>query len=109
MIAHLDASNAFFGSDLDKPNCMEIPEGLQDFDPEAGAGMVLELLKSLHGLRQSAYLWHRKFSQFLIKIGFRPVIADPSVSMNGQGLIFALYVDDIILFGKEGRDRCCQG
>lgn len=68
-----------FGSDLDKPNCMEIPEGLQDFDPEAGAGMVLELLKSLHGLRQSAYLWHRKFSQFLIKIGFRPVIADPSV------------------------------
>lgn len=93
-----------FGSDLDKPNCMEIPEGLQDFDPEAGAGMVLELLKSLHGLRQSAYLWHRKFSQFLIKIGFRPVIADPSVSMNGQGLIFALYVDDIILFGKEGRD-----
>ena len=35
-LAHmLDASNAFVGSDLDKPNCMEIPEGLQDFDPDA--------------------------------------------------------------------------
>jgi len=26
----LDAHNAFIGSDLNKPNCMEIPEGLQD-------------------------------------------------------------------------------
>ncbi|ODM22593.1 hypothetical protein SI65_00182 [Aspergillus cristatus] len=45
----LDAMNAFAGSDLDKPNCMEIPEGLQDFDPEATSarGLVLELRKTL--------------------------------------------------------------
>ena len=36
MVAHmLDALNAFVRSDLDKPNCMKIPEGLQDFDPDA--------------------------------------------------------------------------
>lgn len=65
LIAHiLDAKNVFVGSDLDKPNCMEIPEGLQDFDPEAkiNGSMILELRKSLYGLRQSAYLWHRKIS-----------------------------------------------
>ena len=58
LIAHvLDASNAFVGSDLDKPNCMEIPEGLQDFDPNAQDGeMILDLRKSLYGLRQSANL-----------------------------------------------------
>jgi transposase InsO family protein len=103
LVAHvLDASNAFVGSDLDKPNCMEIPEGLQDFDPEAGqGGMVLELTKSLYGLRQSANLWHRKISQFLKKIGFKPITADPSVFINGRGLIIGLYVDDIIIFGKH--------
>jgi hypothetical protein len=103
MAAHmLDASNAFVGSELDKPNCMEIPEGLQDFDPETGTkGMVLELKKSLYGLRQSANLWHRKISQFLMKNGFQPITADPSVFTNNRGLIIALYVDDIVIFGKD--------
>ena len=42
LLAHmLDASNAFVGLDLDKLNCMEIPEGLQDFDPDTSEGMVL--------------------------------------------------------------------
>lgn len=101
MTAHmLDAHNAFVGSDLDKPNCMEIPEGLQDFDADAKSGMVLELKKSLYGLRQSANLWHRKISSFLKKLGFKPITADPSVFINGRGLIIAVYVDDLLILGK---------
>ncbi|ODM21132.1 hypothetical protein SI65_04185 [Aspergillus cristatus] len=103
----LDAMNAFAGSDLDKPNCMEIPEGLQDFDPEATSAkgsLVLELKKSLYGLRQSANLWHRKISDFLKKIGFKLITADPSVFMNGRGLIIAVYVDDIVIFGKDAKE-----
>ena len=84
LLAHmLDVSNAFISSDLDKPNCMEIPEGLQDFDPEARVGMILELRKSLYGLRQSANLWHQKITSFLMKIGFRLTTADPSIFING--------------------------
>ena len=83
LLAHmLDVSNAFAGSDLDKPNCMEIPEGLQDFDPDVTEGMVLELRKSLYGLHQSMNLWHQKITNFLLKIGFRPTTADPSVFIN---------------------------
>ena len=107
LLAHmLDANNAFAGSDLDKPNCMEIPEGLQDFDPEVTStrGLVLELKKSLYGLRQSANLWHRKISDFLKKIGFRPITADPSVFINDRGMIIAVYVDDIVIFGKDAKD-----
>ncbi|BCR88813.1 uncharacterized protein ACHE_50011A [Aspergillus chevalieri] len=100
----LDAINAFAGSDLDKPNCMEIPEGLQDFDPEATRGLVLELKKSLYGLRQSANLWHRKISNFLKNIGFKSITADPSIFLNSRGLIIAVYVDDIVIFGKDVRD-----
>ena len=83
LLAHmLDVSNAFVSSDLDKLNCMEILEGLQDFDPDATEGMVLELRKSLYGLCQSANLWHQKITSFLIKIGFRPMTADLSVFIN---------------------------
>ena len=102
MVAHLlDTYNAFVRSKMDKPNCMEIPEGLQEFDANAKLGMILELRKSLYGLRQSANLWHRKISQFLKTIGFKPITADPCVFINKRGLIIALYVDDIIIFGKD--------
>ena len=102
LIAHvLDALNAFTSSDLDKPNCMEIPEGLQDFDPEATSDMILELKKSLYRLRQSVNLWHRKISSFLKKLGFRSITADLSIFINGQGLIIAVYVDNLLIIGKE--------
>ena len=82
-LAHiLDVSNAFVGLDLDKLNYMEILEGLQDFDPDVNKGIILELRKSLYSLHQSANLWHQKITNFLIKIGFRPTIADPSVFIN---------------------------
>lgn len=102
MKAHLlDAINAFAGSDLDKPNCMTIPEGLQDFDPEMNKDLVLELQKSIYGLRQSANLWNRKITKFLVKIGFKTSTADPSIFTNSRGIIIALYVDDILVIGKE--------
>ena len=83
LLAHiLDAFNAFVGLDLDKPNCMEILEGLQDFDPDVMEGIVLELRKSLYSLHQSVNLWHQKITNFLIKIGFRPTTADLSVFIN---------------------------
>ena len=106
LIAHqLDAKNAFVGSDLDKPNCMEIPEGLQEFDSDANGGeLVLELLKSLYGLRQSANLQHRKISSFLEKLGFKPTTADTSVFINKRGLIIAVYIDNIIIFRRNIKD-----
>ena len=83
LLAHmLDASNAFIGLDLDKPNYMEIPEGLQDFNPDATEDMILELRKSLYSLCQSVNLWYQKITNFLIKIGFRPMTADLSVFIN---------------------------
>ena len=100
----LDVSNAFVGLDLDKPNCMEILEGLQDFDPDVTEGMVLELRKSLYGLHQSANLWHWKITSFLMKIGFRPITVDLSVFINNRGLIIALYMDDVVIFGCEEKE-----
>jgi len=63
--------------------------------------MVLELKKSLYGLRQSANLWHRKISSFLKKLGFKLITADSSVFINRQGLIIVVYVDNLLVIGKE--------
>lgn len=37
-----------------------------------------------------------------MSLGFRPITTDPSIFINGRGVIIALYVDNIIIFGKEG-------
>lgn len=67
----LDTSNAFVGSDLDIPNYMDVPDGLEEYESIGNrTDYVLELWKSLYGFRQSANLWHRKVKAFLIKIGF---------------------------------------
>ena len=103
LVAHmLDASNAFVGSKLDKPNYIEIPEGVSCYEPEVAQGdYVLALQKSLYGLRQSANLWNKKLVDFLTKIGFKCSTADPSIFINDRGIMVALYVDDILIFGKK--------
>ena len=97
----LDASNAFVGSDLDVPNYIEIPEGVEDFESADDSEHVLELLKSLYGLRQSANLWHNKIKGKLLAMGFKPSSADSSVFTNEKGMIIALYVDDILVMGRS--------
>jgi transposase InsO family protein len=101
--AHLlDATNAYVGSKIDKQIYMEIPEGI---DPKShDSNDVCEILQSLYGLRQSAYLWNQKVKGFVTSIGFRQSTADPGVFINDRGIIIALYVDDILIFGKDNKD-----
>ena len=81
---------------------MEIPEGV---DPKShDPNDVCEILQSLYGLRQSAYLWNQKVKKFVTSIGFRQSTADPGVFINDRGVIIALYVDDILIFGKDNKD-----
>lgn len=103
MVAHLvDGTNAFVGSALDRPNYIAKFEGLEDFDSEtADTDCVLELLSSLYGLCQSAYLWHRKCRELLNKISFQKSTADSSLFTNARGVIIAVYVDDIVIIGKD--------
>ena len=57
LISHLlDTANTFIRLNLDKPNYMKIPEGLQDFDPDIKEDVILKLIKSLYRLHQSINL-----------------------------------------------------
>ena len=101
LTAHLlDATNAYVGSQIDKQIFMEIPEGVEPDEP----GQVCELLRSLYGLKQSAHLWQQKVKKFVTSKGFRQSTADPGVFINDRGIIIAVYVDDILVFGKDFKD-----
>lgn len=54
-----------------------------------------------YGLKQSAYLWNARMKEILKSIGFRPVQADAGVFINKEGIIIALYDDDLMILGKK--------
>ena len=73
-------------------------------DPKTGEAMVYKLERSLYGLAQSPVLWYDTIDGVLIVIGFIPTHSDPCVYVHGSGdtlIILTLYVDDILLTGKD--------
>ena len=65
--------------------------------------LVCRLKKSLYGLRQSPRKWYLKFDAFVLSIGFVRSKSDHCVYLRVENdliLIDALYVDDMLLFGK---------
>jgi hypothetical protein len=91
----LDVLNAFLNADLKETIYMELPHGYEE------DGYVALLLKTLYGLRQSPREWYQSVYNLLVKIGFRACESDRSVFVNNAGVVIIVYVDDIILFGKD--------
>ena len=77
---------------------MQPPQGVEHLP-----GQVCDIQQSLYGLEKSGRLRHQKVSKFITSIGFKPTYADPSVFVNNRGVIIALYVDDLLVFGKDER------
>ena len=66
--------------------------------------MVYTLQRSLYGPAQSPVLWYDTIDGVLVVIGFRPTQSDPCVYTHGSGVtlvILTLYVDDILIAGKD--------
>lgn len=93
----MDVVTAFLANKLDEEIYMEQPEGFTN-----GEDMVCKLGRSIYGLKQSARLWNRKLDRYLKKIGFRQSHSDHCVYINNEtNVIIAIWVDDLILFGKN--------
>eukprot|EP00873_Tetraselmis_striata_P023011 jgi/Tetstr1/443275/TSEL_031309.t1 len=67
--------------------------------------MVLRLLKSLYGLKQSPRNWHNTLHKFLVCYGFQQLKSDPGAYVYWQGgqliCILVVYVDDMIFAFKD--------
>ena len=80
---------------------MDQPDG---FVANGQEGKIYKLLKSLYGLKQAPKQWHEKIDKTLISAGFVVNEADKCVYYRyggGEGVILCLYVDDILIFGKN--------
>ena len=66
--------------------------------------MVMKLLKSLYGLRQSPRCWYGTVNEHVVEIGFKSLKSGPCVyiySEDGAMYVLTLYVDDVLLLGKD--------
>lgn len=94
----MDAITAFLQGDLDDEVYIFPPEG---FEQE---GKTLRLRKALYGLKQAPRMWNLTLSKGLQSIQLKQSKLDPCVYFNnddGELLIVAVYVDDILLFSSN--------
>jgi hypothetical protein len=100
-INQLYISNAFLHGYLGEEVFMEQPQGFVDKDY---LHHVCRLHKSLYGLKQVPRAWFNRLSQFLLDLGFKASLVDPSLFIFHHGnikLFMLIYVDDILLTGTD--------
>ena len=77
---------------------MEISQGFEDSKTK---GKVCRLKKSLYGLKQSPRAWFERFTQAMLKYGFKQSQGDHTLfikhSSQGKVTVLIVYVDDIVL------------
>jgi len=99
-IESVDISTAFLNGELDTEIYMKQPEGFPQGEPD----QVLQLIKSIYGLKQSPRLWHIKLNSVLIQLGFKKIKSDGSVwvfDKDGLKVIVPVFVDDMTLVSKS--------
>eukprot|EP00873_Tetraselmis_striata_P038175 jgi/Tetstr1/458439/TSEL_044874.t1 len=92
------------GIQVEEAIYMRPPPGYEQYDAR-GRPMVLRLLKSLYGLKQSPRNWHNILHKFLVCYGFQQLKSDPGAYVYWQGgqliCILVVYVDDMIFAFKN--------
>jgi hypothetical protein len=97
----LDVVSAFLQPELPSNErvFIEVPDGVEGIPPSC----VLELKKTLYGLKQSAKRWHDLLHARLTSLGFVPSFADPCLYIRKRGDSVAMvltYVDDCLVAGS---------
>ena len=99
----LDYNTVFLNADVTEEVYVKMAPGYEQFD-EDGVPLIMRLLKSLYGLRQSPTNWWNTTDKHLVEIGFNRLKSNPCVyTYSGCGAIYILtpYVDDVLLLGKD--------
>ena len=107
LIVHqIDVKTTFLNGDLDKEVYMEQPES---FVLPRNEKKVCKLVKSLYGLKQTPKQWHEKFDSVILSDGCVHNNSDKcmySKFTKEYGVIVCLYVDDILIFGRNMKGVC---
>ena len=96
----MDFTSAFLNGSLKEEVYMKQPEGFVEKQKEH---LVCKLKHSLYGLKQSPRCWNSVLDVQLKRMGFEQSSSDPCIYTlsGGATFIIGVYVDDIILAGKD--------
>ncbi|VVA25187.1 Hypothetical predicted protein, partial [Prunus dulcis] len=101
LVRQLDVQNAFLHGFLTEDVYMRQPAGFVD---SQYPNHVCKLQRSLYGLKQAPRAWFKRFSDFLLQLGFQESRCDYSLFVykhNGVFLVLLIYVDDILVTGNN--------
>ena len=96
----MDVTTAFLNGELKEDIYMKQPEG---YAAKRKEHLVCKLKKSIYGLKQNPRCWNFTLDGCLKKMGFVQATDDPClyVALEGEIFLIAVYVDDILLAGKD--------
>ena len=95
----MDVTTAFLNGVLEEEILMRQPEG---FVVKGLEHMVCRLKHSIYGLKQLPRCWNSVLDEYLKQFGFVKLTSDPCIYTMACGeMIVGVYVDDIIIAGKN--------
>ena len=99
----LGYNTVFLNAKVEEKVYVKMAPGYEEFSND-GVPMVMRLLKSLYGLRQSPTCWYGTVDKHVVEIGFKSLKSDPCIYIYSEGgaiYVLTLYVDDVLLLGKD--------
>lgn len=94
----LDVTSAYLYAPLQEIVYMKQPQG---FEEKGKEHLHCRLDKALYGLHQSGRVWYFEIDKVLHNLGFKNFESCNCVYILNGNIILALYVDDIVIFGKN--------
>ena len=108
-VVQLDVTTAFLYGSLKERLFAKIPPGYNEFvDADLnGNDYVLELKKSMYGLKQAGRSWNDTLHEYMTSLGFARGRKDKCVYIKSNGgnyLVCLVYVDDLIVIAERDSD-----
>lgn len=102
-VKQLDVDSAYLYGRLDEEIYLEQPEGFRQTGGDGGR-LVCRLRKAIYGLKQAGRVWWKLIDSELKSIGFENSDQDVCIykrRQDGDLLLMAIYVDDIVIASKS--------
>ena len=93
-IDQMDVVTAFLIPHLLEVIYIDQPERFERYS-KSEKKLYCRVRKGLYGFKQSAYLWNKRWTNYMMRLEFYQSKADPYVFINKEtGVMLAIYVDD---------------
>ena len=97
-IEQLDIITAFLESLMKETVYVKQPHRFEE-PRSARYARVCHLLRALYGLKQAPREWYLTLISYLINLGYKRLEHDHCVFGHENGVIIAIFVDDLLLLG----------